>query len=364
MQDRNSVEVSNLEWYRLRIAGVKDSNIRVLAENFENYNNIFELEKFYLNKNYKISYDEIEKIYDSKKIDLNAEVEKLNEKGIRVLFIKDKEYPEELRNIAQPPVFLYYIGDVTLLKERKIAVVGTRKMTSYGRVACENIVNGLVESKIVTVSGLAVGIDGVCHKRTLDKQGKTIAVVGSGLDIIYPQENEKIWKQVAKDGLLISEYPLGTEPFYYNFPLRNRIIVGLANGVLVVESQKRGGSLITAELALDEGREVFAIPGDIFSPSSEGCNNLIKNCQAKLTISVEDILTEFGWAKSGYRSEIEIELTDYEQEIYDILEREKSLDEIMLDTQLKTGEVLSILMDLEAKKVVVSVAGGKYRRKN
>lgn len=122
----------------------------------------------------------------------------------------------------------------------------------------------LVSNEITTVSGLALGIDSICHKRTLEKSGKTIAVVGSGLDIIYPKENRILWEQIERSGLIISEYPLGTEPIGYNFPMRNRIIVGLSRGILVIESQKKGGSLITAELALEEGREVFAVPGDIF----------------------------------------------------------------------------------------------------
>lgn len=219
----------------------------------------------------------------------------MESKKVSLLFIRDTNYPEELKNIAKPPIFLYYCGDIGLLQKRKIAVVGTRRATSYGRIACEKIVRELVENEVVTVSGLAAGIDSICHKKTLDYGGKTIAVIGSGLDVVYPRENEKLWKVIGERGLILSEYPLGTEPFAYNFPMRNRIIVGISQGVVVVESKSKGGSLITAELALEEGREVFAIPGDIFSPASEGCNSLIKNSSAKLITSVEDILEEFGW---------------------------------------------------------------------
>ena len=145
--------------------------------------------------------------------------------------------------------------------------------------------------------------------------------------------------------------------------MRNRIIVGLSRGILVIESQKKGGSLITAELALDEGREVFAVPGDIFSPSSEGCNNLIKNSQAKLTTDIKDIITEYGWEIKNNKNS-NLSLTSYEEKIFFLLEKEKNLDELILESSFKAGEILSILMDLEIKHAIVSIPGGKYRRKN
>ena len=249
------------------------------------------------------------------------------------------------------------------MKNRRIGVVGTRKATTYGRITCEKMTEDLIENGITTVSGLALGIDSICHKRTLDKSGKTIAVVGSGLDIIYPKENRILWEQIEKYGLIISEYPLGTEPIGYNFPMRNRIIVGLSKGILVIESQKKGGSLITAELALEEGREVFAVPGDIFSPSSEGCNNLIKNSQAKLTTDVKDIIVEYGWKIKNNKNS-NLDLTSYEEKIFSLLEKEKNLDELILESSFKASEILSILMDLEIKHIIVSIPGGKYRRKN
>lgn len=287
----------------------------------------------------------------------------LKKNRVKVLNLKSKNYPEDLRNISQPPVFLYYKGDISLLENRKIGVVGTRKATSYGRITCEKMTEDLVSNEITTVSGLALGIDSICHKRTLEKSGKTIAVVGSGLDIIYPKENRILWEQIERSGLIISEYPLGTEPIGYNFPMRNRIIVGLSRGILVIESQKKGGSLITAELALEEGREVFAVPGDIFSPSSEGCNNLIKNSQAKLTTDIKDIITEYGWEIKNNKNS-NLSLTSYEEKIFFLLEKEKNLDELILESSFKAGEILSILMDLEIKHAIVSIPGGKYRRKN
>ena len=324
---------------------------------------IFKLDEFQLRKYFNIDDTEYKKILNSKNLSLNEEIEALKKNRVKVLNLKSKNYPEDLRNISQPPVFLYYKGDISLLENRKIGVVGTRKATSYGRITCEKMTEDLVSNEITTVSGLALGIDSICHKRTLEKSGKTIAVVGSGLDIIYPKENRILWEQIERSGLIISEYPLGTEPIGYNFPMRNRIIVGLSRGILVIESQKKGGSLITAELALEEGREVFAVPGDIFSPSSEGCNNLIKNSQAKLTTDIKDIITEYGWEIKNNKNS-NLSLTSYEEKIFFLLEKEKNLDELILESSFKAGEILSILMDLEIKHAIVSIPGGKYRRKN
>lgn len=330
---------------------------------FKEYLDIFKLDEFQLRKYFNIDAIEYKKIIDSQTLSLDEEIKNLKKNKVKVLSLKSSNYPEELKNISQPPVFLYYKGDISLLKGKRIGVVGTRKATVYGKITCEKMTEDLVNNEITTVSGLALGIDSICHKKTLDKNGKTIAVVGSGLDVIYPKENRILWENIEKSGLIISEYPLGTEPIGYNFPMRNRIIVGLSRGILVIESQKKGGSLITAELALEEGREVFAVPGDIFSPSSEGCNNLIKNSQAKLTTDVKDIIIEYGWELKNNKNN-NLKLTSYEEKIFFLLEKEKNLDELILGTSLKASEILSILMDLEIKHIIVSIPGGKYRRKN
>ena len=352
-----------MEWYGLRTAGVKDRVIRILLKNFENYRDIFEIDKTFLLNRLDIEQEQVDKIYSSRNIDSSEEFKKMEEHGVKLLFIKDEAYPDELKHIAQPPVFLYYKGNIELLKKRKIGIIGTRKATSYGKASCEKIVKGLVENGIATVSGLARGIDGVCHKVTLNNSGHTIAVVGCGLDVIYPKSNEKLWNRVAENGLIISEFPFGTQPLSFNFPLRNRIIAGISRGVVVVESYERGGSLITAELALDEGRDVFAVPGDLFSPCSEGTNNLIKNSLAKLVTNAEDILVEYGWENAESTPTKKLNLTERENKIYNVLVREKNLDEIMHETSMKPGEILSLLMELEVKGVISSVPGGKYRRK-
>lgn len=347
--------------YRLKIAGVRESSIRKILKNFKNYDEIFKLDRNILSR--YIGIEDCNRVYQSLNIDLEKEIEKLKKMGISLLSIEDENYPVELKNISQPPLFLYYRGNIDLLKSKKIAVVGTRKPTTYGKVSCEKFVKELVENKITTVSGLALGIDSVCHKITLQNGGNTIAVVGSGLDVVYPKENISLWKEIEKKGLVISEYSLGTQPKPYNFPLRNRIIVGISRGVLVVESREKGGSLITAEIALDENRDVYAIPGDIFSPCSQGTNKLIEKSYGKLVTNAYEILEEYGWINCSFNASKKLNLTDYELKIYNVLRIEKNLDEIILETSMKPGEILSILMELEVKNIICSLPGGKYRRK-
>lgn len=351
------------EWYKLKIKGLSDSNIRILLGVTKTYSEIFTLtrEQFTLYLNF--NDDIIDKIMSSKKVDLELELKKLEENRVKVLFIQDEEYPESLKNIGTPPLFLYYKGNIELLKRFIIGVVGTRNATCYGKVACENFTKGLVEADVVTLSGLALGIDAICHKKTLAEKGKTIAIVGSGLDVIYPKENRCLWEEIARDGLLISEYPLGTQPQQYHFPMRNRIIAGISSGILVVESKEKGGSLITANIAVEEGKDVFAVPGGIFSDFSQGCNNLIKNSQAKLVVKVEDILEEYGIKISVLNKKTKLELSELEKEVYEVLTTNKSLDEILIEVRGKTSEVLATLVDLEIKGLVVATLGGCYMKK-
>ena len=355
-----------MEWYRLKAAGIKDSIIGRLMKELENYQDIFLLDRNQLKKYFKIDDETVNIIYESRNADFSEKFKKLEKLNIKVISIKDEKYPERLKQIAQPPVFLYYRGDISLAgKEKIIAVVGTRKPTVYGKNSCERIIDEIIEGDITTISGLALGIDTVCHKRTLQKGGKTIAVVGSGLDIIYPAENRKYWQEIGEKGLIISEFPLGTPPNNFNFPMRNRIIAGLSKGVAVIESKEKGGSLITAYLALEEGRDVFAVPGDIFSPVSAGTNELIKKSEAKLITSGKDILEEYGWDISQKNSTdfLDIPMNEMERKVYEILSTEKNLDEIIAESRIKAGNLLALLMEMEIKGIVSSVSGGKYRRK-
>lgn len=353
-----------MEWYRLRVVNLKDKIILNLMKRLSSYNDIFKLTKEQLMFYFFLKNEEISKIYASRKINLEKEMDTLKKNNVQILSLKDQDYPVSLKNISQPPVFLYCRGNINLLKNKIIGVVGTRKPTTYGKICCEKFTKELIDSKVTIASGLALGIDIISHKTALELKGNTIAVVGSGLDIIYPYDNKKYWEEIGKSGLLLSEFPLGTKPFSYNFPRRNRIIVGISKGILIIESKEKGGSLISASIALDEGRDIFAVPGDIFCPVSIGTNNLIKKSEAKLVTCGEDILKEFNWKNfSTILENDSLNLNKEESIIYNFLDTEKSLDELILNTGMKASTVLAILINMEINNTVASVSGGKYRRK-
>lgn len=214
---------------------------------------------------------------------------------VKEILIKDKSYPENLRNIYDPPKKIYVLGNIEILNKKAIAIVGSRKATNYGKKVAFQLSDELARRQINIISGLAVGIDTYAHMGALyggNNKGKTIAVLGSGLDNIYPKENIELARQILKNGgCIISEYPFGTKPERLNFPHRNRIISGLSDGIVVVQADRNSGSLITAEFGLEQGKEIFAVPGEITNPVSEGTNNLILQ-GAKIVLSVQEILEE------------------------------------------------------------------------
>lgn len=213
--------------------------------------------------------------------------------NIHVITYFDDEYPALLKEIYEPPWVLYGKGDIELLKkDRKLAVVGSRQPTNYGKMAVEEIFPKLVEKEFVIVSGLAAGIDTIAHETAIKLKGSTIAVIAGGLFHIYPKQNSRLALEMMRNHLVLSEYPPDTKPFRWHFPMRNRIISGMSRGTLIVEARHSSGSLITANYAVQEGREVFALPGNIFSPNSTGTNELIQQ-GAKLVQTSEDILSEF-----------------------------------------------------------------------
>ncbi|HAS79480.1 MAG TPA: DNA-protecting protein DprA [Fusobacteriaceae bacterium] len=347
-------------WYKLRVAKVRDSVIIKLMNLCEEFEEIFLHDRAFYSKIMRFKNEDINKILNSYKINLDFYREKMLDLNIETISIKEKGYPLYLKNISHPPVFLYIKGKLSFY-EKNIGVVGTRKMSSYGESACKKLVSELVGEKVTITSGLAIGVDVTAHRRALALGGNTIAVVGSGLDIIYPPENKYEWEKISREGTLISEYPLGTPPNRYNFPRRNRIIVGLTRGVAVIESYKKGGSLITAKLALEENRDVFIIPGFPSYPSFEGNNNLIKGSYGRLITSGKDILDEYGWTRKN-EINISLDIGVEEEKIYNALVVEKSLDELIKETNIPIGKLLGLLTNLELKKLVRGIAGGKYRR--
>ncbi|ALM93886.1 DNA-processing protein DprA [Fusobacterium polymorphum] len=275
--------------------------------------------------------------------------------------IEDDIYPQCLREISNPPLKLYYKGNLDLLKdERLIAVVGTRNPSSYGKLCCEYMVKKMTSANITIVSGFAKGIDSIAHKTSLLAGGKTIAVIASGLDIVYPASNLSLYREIEEKGLILSEYEAGVKPFKFNFPQRNRIIAGLSKGTIVVESKDRGGSLITADLALEFNRDVYAVPGDVFSEYSKGCNNLIRDSKAKSLSNINELLDDYSWKIE--EKNINNKYTQNQLLILNSLSSEKNLDNILMETKIEQTEILAELMTLEIMGAIKSIAGGRYKK--
>ena len=275
--------------------------------------------------------------------------------------IEDDVYPQCLKEISNPPLKLYYKGNLDLLKdERLIAVVGTRNPSSYGKLCCEYMVKKMTSANITIVSGFAKGIDSIAHKTSLLAGGKTIAVIASGLDIVYPASNLSLYREIEEKGLILSEYEAGVKPFKFNFPQRNRIIAGLSKGIIVVESKDRGGSLITADLALEFNRDVYAVPGDVFSEYSKGCNNLIRDSKAKSLSNINELLDDYSWKIE--EKNINNKYTQNQLLILNSLSSEKNLDNILMETKIGQTEILAELMTLEIMGAIKSIAGGRYKK--
>jgi DNA processing protein len=293
---------------------------------------------------------------------LDAEMEKLERHKANVLICEDPNYPSRLKEIYDYPPVLYVRGSLPADDQPCLAIVGTRRPTIYGRQVTEEIVADLARSKITIVSGLARGIDSVAHRAALDAGGKTVAVFGSGLDIVYPGENARLAQAIIEHGALVSEYPLGVKPRPENFPLRNRIMSGLSLGVLVVEAGERSGALITADQALGQNREVFAIPGSILSPASRGTNRLIQE-GAKLVRDYADILQELNLTIVVQQAEISefSPANEAESAILKQLSSEPNhIDEICRRSGLTMPEVSSTLAMLELKKIAKQVGNMNY----
>lgn len=290
-----------------------------------------------------------------------------DEPGNAILTLADAAYPQALLNIPDPPTLLYAKGRLALLEQTALAIVGARSATPQGLANAEAFAQALASAGLSIISGLALGVDTAAHRGALQAQGGTIAIVGTGADRIYPARNAKLAREIAEQGLILSEFPLGTPPAAYNFPRRNRIISGLARGVLVVEAAVDSGSLITARMAAEQGREVFAIPGSIHSPLSRGCHKLIKQ-GAKLVESAQDVLEELGWARNSTPALAATETPEYENEHHALL-LQMGFDPVDPDTLVTrsglTPEALfAILTMLELDGRIARLPGGRFQRIN
>lgn len=338
--------------------GILSDKITKLESYLGDIREIHELDKEYL-----IDINILSKALQSKlktsnfEIDVQAEKDKAKDLGIKIITDLDKDYPHKLQSIGDKPRVIYQKGSYIDDDNLSIAIVGSRKVTAYGKWASEKFAKELANIGVTVISGLAHGVDRVAHLSALEAGGRTIAILGNGIDIIYPKTNRNIYKDIPNNGCLISEFPLGAEPLNYHFPMRNRIISGLSLGVIVIEAQEKSGSLITSSHAINQGKDVFAVPGNINSLYSKGTNLLIRDGAIPL-LDIDDILREIDELKikkinKKFEDVLNISLSESEKKIVNELKTGPlHCDIISLNTGMDIQTVISIIMILEMKSVV------------
>jgi DNA processing protein len=295
-------------------------------------------------------------------IDLDAKVAEIERHGLTFLTWEDDDYPSLLREIYAPPPVIYVRGELRPEDEWAVGLVGTRRATAYGKQVTRTLSADLARNGVTVVSGLARGIDGEAHQAALDVGGRTVAVLACGLDRVYPPEHRNLARAIVEHGALVSDYPLGTQPEARNFPPRNRIISGLSLGVAVVEAGTRSGALITVEFAIEQGRDVFAVPGNIVSRNSAGCNRLIQD-GAKMVLGVEDILEELNLTMIEQQAEVRSVLpaNETEAQLLELVSDDPlHIDHICQESALPIQQVSSTLAMMELKGMVRQVGGMNY----
>lgn len=287
---------------------------------------------------------------------------------IKPLFITDKEYPQRLLNCYDPPTMLFYKGTADLNASRIVGIVGTRTNTDYGKQFTEKFVKDIVSSNVLLISGLAFGIDGIAHKAALKNKLATVGVLGHGLDTIYPPEHSGLAKDMVKHGGLLTEFGSKTKPDKHNFPSRNRVVAGICDATILVETGIKGGSMITAEMANGYNRDVFAVPGRTTDTKSTGCNYLIKNNKAILLTDAQQFLETMGWdhiplGSKKNQKELFIDLSEDERMITNLLQEKEtvSIDELVLNCGYSNSTLAAAILNLELKNVIESLPGKMYR---
>ncbi len=301
------------------------------------------------------------------------EIDRAAGKNVSLLALDDPRYPPLLKNIHDPPAVLYVLGDPKALQGKNIGMVGSRAASHYGKSIALQMAEGLANRDFTIVSGMALGIDTAAHTGALAAKGRTIAVLGCGIDVIYPPGNRKLYSEISASGAIVSEYPLGTLPESFRFPARNRIISGLSLGIVVVEAAKRSGALITAQNALEQGREVFAVPGRIDSVKSAGTHTLLQQ-GAKLVHSIDDIVEEFsavvlppqdaGTGREDADQVLQEKLSREEAELFRVLEvYPRTFDDIVKESGFNAQQANELLLLLELKGMVDLLPGKSYQKK-
>lgn len=295
------------------------------------------------------------------------EMKWIDSHGIEPLFITDERYPKRLLNCYDSPTLLYFQGSANLNTSRIVSIIGTRNSTEYSRQVIETLLNDIKEYNPLVVSGLAFGVDSLAHKAALQCGLTTIGVLGNGLHTIYPAQHKSLARDLQLNGGLLTEFPFQTKPDKHNFPKRNRIVAGIADATIVVETALRGGSMITAELANNYNRDVFALPGKITDSKSAGCNYLIKSNKAILLTDGAQLAEELGWQtvqqKKKLQRQLFVEVTEDEQKIIDGLKEKDTvhIDELYLQSGLSSSAVAAAILNLELQNLIISLPGKMYR---
>jgi len=355
----------------LSVDGIGPGKIRNLLSKFRSIKNILHSDFQSLLRAEGVSTNLAKRIVrinshrDTINKEAEAEFNKLEKMGARIITVWDKEFPVLLKKIYDPPLMLFILGNITEKDDYSLAIVGTRMPSNYGKIQTEKIASELAQQGITIVSGMARGVDSIAHSAAIKNGGRTIAVIGSGLDVIYPPENNKLFEKISNNGMVISEFRLGTKPDAQNFPRRNRVISGLSIGVIITETGIAGGAMQTAALALDQNREVFALPGNVGVKQSEGTNLLIQKSEAKLIKSAEDVLLELELklkpvlGKNIPKQQADLNL--FEEKIINALNSEPlHIDRIASLAEISTSDCLVNLLSLEFKGLIKQLPGKMF----
>lgn len=364
------VETNLARWVALsRIPGLGCVGFKKLAGHFEDPTEALSVSRTALAEIEGLDQQAIDGLCNFSAWDeAEKEIVKADRAGVKIVPFTDSNYPARLRMISDPPPLLYLKGEIRQEDEKAVAIVGSRSTSDYGRRVARDLCRGLASFGFTVVSGMARGIDGTAHETALNAGGRTLAVLGSGVDCVYPAEHDKLYQRISENGAVISEFPMGTRPLAFNFPARNRLISGLSLGVVVVEATEKSGSLITAGLALEQGREIFAVPGEVGSSRSRGAHRLIRQ-GAKLVETVDDIIEEIapqlvargGKAQSAPKPSLPQNLGDESQKIFSLFqERALQIDEVIESSGYSPSRVLEILLELELDGYIKQLPGKKY----
>jgi len=356
-------------WIALRlIAGIGNGTCKNLLARFGSPEGVFHAGADALGQVEGMGPQTVEAIRQFRHSDaIDREIERIEAAGVQALTSASPGYPDNLRNIYDPPPLLYVKGSLKPQDQSALAVVGSRSSSDYGRRVAHDICREMAAAGLTVVSGMARGIDSVAHTAALSGLGRTIAVLGCGVDTVYPPENKKLYDRIIENGAVVSEYSMGAKPSAYNFPARNRIISGLSLGVLVVEAGMKSGSLITARMALEQGRDVFAVPGSIYSFKTKGTHNLLRT-GAKLVEGAADILEELHIGPQQHKLEEAAEdriaaLEPPLQILYGMLQDAPvHIDDLIVRSQLPSGQLLSLLLELELSGFVQQLPGKRFAK--